>query len=80
MGREVGQIMKDLMDQLSGLNFIFIPGAVCDLEGCKLGVVSQICVRNVRGEVGDFAPGCREASSDFLNKPVLLLCSQKPRV
>ena len=42
MEREVGQIMKGLMDQLSGFNFIFIPGAVGDLEGCKPGVVSQI--------------------------------------
>lgn len=73
--------MKGLVDQLSGLSFIFIRRAVGDLEGCKLGVVSQIQVRDVKGKAGDPALGCRKALlRDFHTKAALLLCSQKLRV
>lgn len=67
--------MKGLVDQLSGLSFIFIRRAVGDLEGCKLGVVSQIQVRDVKGKAGDPALGCRKAFVEGLphqSSPVTL--------
>lgn len=67
--------MKGLVDQLSGLSFIFIRRAVGGLEGCKLGVVSQIQVRDVKGKAGDPALGCRKAFVEGLphqSSPVTL--------